>query len=97
MHGKGTYQFPDGTKFEGFYHMGERHGKGIVHFNNQQFYKSNWVLGIDSTGNREKENTNKNYVERKSKLIDPKLIMKLTPNSMNSLNSFSNLRSNSAL
>lgn len=70
MHGKGVYTFPDGTKFEGFYHMGERHGKGIVHLNNQQFYKSNWVLGIDSTLNKEKENLQKNYVERKSRLVD---------------------------
>ena len=68
MHGKGVYMFPDGTKFEGFYHMGERHGKGIVHFSNKQFYKSNWVLGIDSTIRKDKENTTKNYVERKSKL-----------------------------
>jgi hypothetical protein len=66
MHGKGTYTFPDGTKFEGFYHMGERHGKGIVQLGNQSFYKSNWVLGIDSTINRDKENLQKNYVERKS-------------------------------
>jgi hypothetical protein len=56
MHGKGVYTFPDGTKFEGFYHMGERHGKGIVHYRNSQFYKSNWVLGMDSINKNDKEN-----------------------------------------
>jgi hypothetical protein len=58
MHGKGSYTFPDGTKFDGFYHMGERHGKGIVQFSNLEFYKSNWVLGIDATNIKDKENSN---------------------------------------
>lgn len=47
MHGKGTYYFHDGAKFDGFYSLNNRHGKGIIYLRENEFKKSSWLMGIE--------------------------------------------------
>ena len=44
--GKGKYNFPTGTHYEGELKDGMFHGKGTLHFENGGKYEATWVEGI---------------------------------------------------
>ena len=42
-HGKGTYQWLDGSSYEGDYHSDARHGKGHFRWPNDEYYKGEYI------------------------------------------------------
>ena len=46
MEGKGKYEFPTETKYEGDMKDGEFHGKGTLFFPNGSKYDATWENGI---------------------------------------------------
>ena len=45
MHGKGTYTWKDGRKYEGDYEMDKKHGFGIYLWADGRKYEGNWAFG----------------------------------------------------
>ena len=45
LEGKGDYNFPTGTKYEGEMKDGMFHGKGTLHFTNGSKYEATWEEG----------------------------------------------------
>ena len=46
MEGKGTFNFPTETRYEGDMKDGMFHGKGTLHFPNGNKYEATWKNGI---------------------------------------------------
>ena len=45
MHGKGVYTWPDGRKYDGFYHRDKKHGFGIYSWADGRRFEGHWVHG----------------------------------------------------
>jgi hypothetical protein len=45
MHGKGTHEYPDGSKYEGKYRLNKFDGKGKITFESGASYNGNWLAG----------------------------------------------------
>lgn len=46
MHGLGTYEWPDGKKYVGDYHMDKKQGYGEYKFSDGRIYKGQWKDGL---------------------------------------------------
>ena len=42
MEGKGTYQYPNGSSYEGEFHNGLKHGEGLFYSKNGNFFEGKW-------------------------------------------------------
>lgn len=45
MHGYGSFTFPDGKSYEGYYYNDKKHGYGIFRWSNGKRYEGWWVDG----------------------------------------------------
>lgn len=46
MHGKGTYNWPDGNKYMGEYKKGKKHGWGVYSWASGKEYEGTWKNGV---------------------------------------------------
>lgn len=50
FNGKGSFEFPDETKYIGEFCNGQFHGKGTLHFNKIGMYQAEWKEGVEIQG-----------------------------------------------